>query len=117
MAELFHITERSTWLEAAQAGEYRMSTRGITLADQGFIHCSLRQQLPAVAELVYSDVDDDELVVLVIDSDRISAPIRYEAAEAGGQEFPHIYGALPATAVTDAIRVRRDAAGHLVMPG
>jgi hypothetical protein len=28
VTELFHITERAAWLDAVQAGEYRMSTRG-----------------------------------------------------------------------------------------
>jgi uncharacterized protein (DUF952 family) len=117
VTELFHITERDTWLAAAQVGEYRMSTRGMTLEEQGFIHCSLRHQLLTVADLVYSDVGDDELVVLVVDSGKVRAPIRYEAVEPGGQEYPHIYGALPASAVTDVIAVNRDAAGHLVLPG
>lgn len=94
-----------------------MSTRGITLESQGFIHCSLRHQLPAVAEFVYSDVPEDELVILVIDSDQVGAPIRFEAAEPGGPEYPHIYGPLPMGAVTDTITVSRDAAGHLVLPG
>jgi len=117
VTELFHITERATWLAAVQVGEYRMSTRGVTLEEQGFIHCSLRHQVPAIAALVYSDLNDDELTVLVIDSDRIPAPIRYEAAEPGGQEFPHIYGRLPVSAVTDTIAISRDAEGHLVLPG
>jgi uncharacterized protein (DUF952 family) len=116
VADLFHITDRETWLSAARAGEYRMSTRGLTLERQGFIHCSLRPQLAAVAEFVYGDAPDDELVVLVIDSERVGAPIRFEAAEPGGPEYPHIYGALPASAVTEAITVSRDAAGHLVLP-
>ena len=116
MAELFHITERVAWLEAARTREYRMSTRGVTLEDEGFIHCSLRHQLPAVAKLVYGDVADDDLVVLVIDGSRISAPIRYEAAEPGGEQYPHIYGALEVGAVTHAIDVNRDRSGDLVLP-
>jgi uncharacterized protein (DUF952 family) len=116
MPELFHITERVAWLDAARTGEYRMSTRGITLEDEGFIHCSLRHQLPAVAKLVYGDVADDDLVVLVIDGSRVSAPIRYEAAEPGGEQYPHIYGALPVGAVTHAIDVNRDRAGDLALP-
>lgn len=114
MAELFHVTERSAWLEAARAGEYRMSTRGRTLAEQGFIHCSLRHQLAAVAEIVYGDADD--LVVLVIDSDRVPAPVRYEAPERGAEAYPHIYGALPACAVIDVLSVSRDEAGRFVLP-
>ena len=116
MAELFHITERVAWLEAARTGEYRMSTRAITLEEEGFIHCSLRHQLPAIAKLVYGDVADHDLVVLVIDGSRVSAPIRYEAAEPGGEQYPHIYGALPVGAVAQAIDVNRDRAGDLALP-
>lgn len=115
VAELLHITERGAWQEAARAGEYRISTRGITLEDQGFIHCSLRHQLRAVADCVYAGADD--LVVLVIDSDRVPAQVRYEAAEPGGEQYPHIYGPLPAGAVTDVIAVGRDASGRFILPG
>lgn len=117
MAELFHITERVIWLEAAMTGEYRMSTRGVTLAEQGFIHCSLRHQLRRVADLLYGDVAADELVVLVIDGERVPAIVRYEASEPGGEQYPHIYGVLPASSVTEVVAVSRDAAGRLVLPG
>jgi uncharacterized protein (DUF952 family) len=114
MAELFHITERAVWLEAVRAGDYRMSTRGVTLEQEGYIHCSLRHQLREVAEYLYGDADD--LVVLVIDSTKVPAPIRREAPAPGSQEYPHIYGALPVAAVTSVITVNRDAAGRLVLP-
>jgi uncharacterized protein (DUF952 family) len=114
MTQLFHLTERDSWAAAERAGEYRMSTRGLTLADAGFIHCSLRHQLRQVAELWYHDADD--LVVLVIDDAQVPAPVRYEAAAPGAEEYPHIYGPLPVTAVTDVIPVSRDSAGRLVLP-
>ncbi len=116
MAELFHITERTVWLEAVRDGEYRMATRGVTLADEGFIHCSLRHQLRGVAEFLYRDADADDLVVLVIDTAEVPAPVRREAPEPGAEEYPHIYGALPVGAVTDVITVSRDGAGRLVLP-
>jgi uncharacterized protein (DUF952 family) len=115
MTELFHITDRDSWREAVAAGEYRMSTRGVTLAKQGFIHCSLGHQLRGVAECIYGDADD--LVVLVIDSAQVTAPVRFEAPEPGAEEYPHIYGALPAPAVTEVIAVSRDPDGKLVLPG
>lgn len=105
MAELLHITERSLWEAARASGTYEMSTRGHTLQDVGFIHCSLRHQLPRVAQLLYGDFDPAALVVLVIDSERISAPLRYEPPVPGdecgpaAEEFPHIYGPLPVDAV------------------
>lgn len=114
MAELFHITERAVWLQAVRAGEYTMSTRGVTLQEQGFVHCSLRHQLRGVAEVVYGDAED--LVVLVIDTAQVPAPVRLEAPGPGAEEYPHIYGPLPVAAVTDVITVRRDAAGRLVLP-
>jgi uncharacterized protein (DUF952 family) len=114
VAELLHITERAAWLEAARAGEYRMSTRGVTLEDQGFIHCSLRHQLRGVAEFLYRDAGD--LVVLVIDSARLPASVRYEAPDAGAEKYPHVYGPVPVDAVTDVIAVSRDSAGRLVLP-
>jgi hypothetical protein len=36
VAELFHLADRGEWLAAATAGEYLMSTRGLTLAEQGY---------------------------------------------------------------------------------
>jgi uncharacterized protein (DUF952 family) len=114
MAELLHITDCVCWQEAVRLGEYRMSTRGVTLEQQGYIHCSLRHQLRTVAELVYGDADD--LVVLVIDSEQVPSDIRWEAPAPGGERYPHIYGALPVGAVTDVISVGRGASGRMILP-
>jgi len=114
MAELLHITERANWEQAASTGEYRMSSRDLTLEQEGFIHCSLPHQLRGVAERIYADADD--LVVLVIDSARLGVPVRYEPPGPGAEEYPHIYGALPVDAVTRVITVRRDASGRLELP-
>jgi uncharacterized protein (DUF952 family) len=115
MAELLHITERANWEQAKRAGEYRMSSRGITLEQEGFIHCSLPHQLRAVAERYYADADD--LVVLVIDTDRLPAPVRFERPAPGGEEYPHIYGPVPPSAVARVADVSRDAAGRFILPG
>jgi uncharacterized protein (DUF952 family) len=114
MTQLLHITERSNWDAAIPTGEYRMSTRDTTLEEQGYIHCSLPHQLRTVAEFLYSDAED--LVVLVIDSDRVQAAIRYEAMSPGDEEFPHIYGPLPTAAVEEVVTVSRDSAGRMVLP-
>ncbi|MEV0220182.1 DUF952 domain-containing protein [Streptomyces sp. NPDC050704] len=101
MPELLHITERALWDAARATGTYEMSTRGRTLQEEGFIHCSTRTQLPRVADFLYGAYEGpDELVVLVIDAERLGAPLKYEAPEPGGEEFPHIYGPLPVDAVT-----------------
>ncbi|GLY06715.1 DUF952 domain-containing protein [Actinoplanes sp. NBRC 101535] len=115
MTQLLHITERSSWEAAADSGLYRMSTRGVSLDEQGFIHCSLPHQLRTVAEYVYGDAADD-LVVLVIDSELLESPVKYEAPEPGAAEFPHIYGPVPTAAVTEVVPVVRDAQGRMLLP-
>jgi uncharacterized protein (DUF952 family) len=40
MSFIHHIAERGDWEQAVRDGEYTTSTRGLTLAQQGFIHCS-----------------------------------------------------------------------------
>jgi uncharacterized protein (DUF952 family) len=114
MAEIFHITGQAEWDRAAGAGEHRMSTRDLTLEQEGFIHCCLPHQLRGVAERYYAGADD--LVVLVIDETRLTAPVRYERPAPGADEFPHIYGPVPVGAVTSVIPVSRDASGNFVLP-
>ncbi|MEU5685823.1 DUF952 domain-containing protein [Streptomyces venezuelae] len=102
MTRLLHITERALWDAARRTGTYEMSTRGKTLDEVGFIHCSLPEQLPGVAAFLYGGYDGpDELVVLGIDSERLTAPVRFEAPRPGGVEFPHLYGPLPVDAVVE----------------
>ena len=114
MTQLFHVTERTSWEAALPTGHYRISTRGVSLDEEGFIHCSLRHQLRTVAEFVYDDVED--LVVLVIDSERLTAPVKYEEPEPGAEEYPHIYGPIPLRAVTEVISVERDAQSRMLLP-
>lgn len=104
-AYILHLTERSLWEAARERGAYEISTRGRTLQEEGFIHCSTRAQLPAVASLLYGSYDGpDDLVVLVVDPQRLDVPLRYEAVKPGGEEFPHVYGPLPVSAVVDVER-------------
>ncbi|WP_369172312.1 DUF952 domain-containing protein [Streptomyces sp. R28] len=101
-AYILHITERSLWDAAREQGTYEISTRGRTLRDEGFIHCSTRAQLPTVAAFLYGSYDGpDELVVLVVDPARLDVPLKYEAPDPGGEEFPHVYGPIPVDAVVD----------------
>jgi uncharacterized protein (DUF952 family) len=97
---ILHITERSLWETARETGTYEMSTRGRTLRQEGFVHFSTRDQLPRIAAFLYGDHQGpDELVVLVVDPDRLDVPLKYEAMPPNGEEFPHVYGAVPVGAV------------------
>jgi uncharacterized protein (DUF952 family) len=114
MTELFHIALRTDWEAAREAGRYEVSTRGSTLADEGFVHCSLRHQVRGVADAIYADADD--LVLLTVDPARLDVPVRYEPAIPGGEAYPHVYGALPVPAVVDVRPIARGTDGRLVLP-
>jgi regulation of enolase protein 1 (concanavalin A-like superfamily)/uncharacterized protein (DUF952 family) len=100
MTALLHLTERALWDAALASGTYEMSTRGRTLQEEGFIHTSLRHQVVAVAGFLYDGwTGPGDLVLLTIDSDRLTAPLRYEPPAPGADDFPHIYGPIPVDAV------------------
>lgn len=96
--EILHIAIPDEWSAARATGEYRRSTRGKSLDDEGFIHCSYLRQVEATANRFYADVA--ELVLLHLDPDLLDAEVRVESApEGSGDDFPHIYGPIPMAAV------------------
>ena len=56
------------------------------------------------------------LVMLGIDTDRVSADIRYENLEGGEQMFPHIYGEINTDAVARVWEFEPGADGYFSMP-
>ncbi|HUV19376.1 MAG TPA: DUF952 domain-containing protein [Ilumatobacteraceae bacterium] len=103
---IFHLALPDSWAAAFTTGEYRMSTRGITLEQEGFIHCSTRNQLEDTANRFYADLD--QLVVLTIDQRLVPSPIVFEPpAPDLDVLFPHIYGPLPIAAVNLATQWTR----------
>lgn len=110
MGLIYHIAAASDWDQARRDGEYRVSTRGKSLADQGFIHAGTAHQVAPVANAVYGD--DQGLVVLVIDVNRVGAEIRYEQVPGWKDPFPHIYGPLAVDEVVEIRPLEKDASGH-----
>ena len=103
---IFHLAVPDDWATAFTTGEYRMSTRGVTLEQEGFIHCSTRAQMQDTANRFYGDLD--QLVVLTVDPQLVPSPVRWEPPAPGVDTlFPHIYGPLPIAAVTLATHWHR----------
>ncbi|HYW28024.1 MAG TPA: DUF952 domain-containing protein [Terriglobales bacterium] len=94
---IYHIAFDRDWRTAQATGAYRMSTRGRTLEDEGFIHCSSAAQVAAVGSRFYADVPG--LVLLTIDPARLRSEVRYEAIPGTEERFPHVYGPLDTDAV------------------
>ena len=113
--EIWHLARASDWEAAVRVGTYSVSTRGRTLAQEGFIHCSRPEQAARVASLFYADVTDP-LRVLVMDDDALrdrGLDVRYEDAGTG-ELFPHLYGAIDPAWVLEA-RAARMLDGRLVI--
>ena len=99
---IFHIATLADWEAARAAGSYTTSTRGRTLAEEGFVHASRGDQWQAVRRRWYADVAEP-LVLLVIDPDLLSAPVVDEPVPGSTETFPHVYGPIDVAAVVRTI--------------
>lgn len=113
MTELLHLADPAEWAEARRAGSYDRSTRGASLGEVGFVHCSYAHQVERVAAAVYGDWTGP-LLVLRIDPDLLGVEVVEENLEGGDELFPHVYAPVPVEAVTAAEEmVRADGAWRL----
>jgi uncharacterized protein (DUF952 family) len=112
---IYHIAYPTDWEQAQSDAEYRISTRGRTLEQQGFIHAGTANQVAPVANAIYGH--DRDLVVLVIDEERVGSEIVYELVSGWDEPFPHIYGPLNIDAVVDTRPLEPTADGRFVFQG
>lgn len=110
MAIIFHITKGEAWKRAKATGTYRAE---MFLID-GFIHCSTRDQVIQVADIRFRG--QPGLVLLCIDTTKVTAEIRYENLEGGPQLFPHIYGEINNDAVVQVAAFEPTAEGYFALP-
>jgi uncharacterized protein (DUF952 family) len=101
---IFHLATVAEWDAARASGAYTTSTIGRTLAEEGFIHASRADQWQGVRERYYADVTEP-LVLLVIDTDRLTSPVVEERVGEGPETFPHVYGPINPDAVVQALPV------------
>lgn len=108
---LYHCATATDWAEATSIGEYRVSTRGRSLEDEGFLHASYADQVQGVLDRFYADLTDP-LLLLVIDPAQLDVEVIAESPGPGVNElFPHIYGPLPVAAVVDVVPLERSSDG------
>ncbi len=115
-SRVFHVALPDDWATAQSSGEYTMSTRGRSLAEEGFIHCSFADQVEDIANRYYADLD--ELVVLTVDPSLLGRQLVVEEPFPGApQRYPHVYAAIPVSAVIDTTEWRRQAGDPWVRGG
>lgn len=107
---IFHLAMPDDWARAQPTGAYAVSTRGLTVARQGFMHCSFLHQMRGVVDRFYDDVD--EVVVLHLDRAAVADDLIIEPAADGVEElFPHLYRELAIAEVTTTTPWRRGVDG------
>jgi uncharacterized protein (DUF952 family) len=76
---ILHITTADGWAAAQEAG----TLVSPSLGEEGFIHCSTHAQLEATANRIFRG--SGNLLLLELDVDRLTAPLKWErAVEIGG---------------------------------
>lgn len=95
MGLIYHITTSEAWTKAKSAGSYATPS----LKDEGFIHCSELSQVEDIRSRFYAGVQD--LVLLTIDTEKLTSQLIFEWSPSVQNTFPHIYGPINIDAVVD----------------
>jgi uncharacterized protein (DUF952 family) len=107
---IYKICDQESWRAALATGRYRGS--GVDLRD-GFIHFSTAEQLAETAAKHFAGQTD--LVLVAVDGDALGAHLKWEPSR-GGALFPHLYAALPITAVRWSRSLPDETEGRRLMP-
>lgn len=96
-----HLVPEPVWRAQAANPVYAAER----LAAEGFIHTTFGEdEVLAVANRYYRE-DRRPYVVIDVDLDRLSAPVRFDEA---GPMYPHVYGPMETAAVVRVRPVQRD---------
>lgn len=107
---IYHLCLRTEWEAAVPSGTYGGSSQD--RAD-GFIHFSTAEQLPESARK--HRIGQPGLVLLAVDPQALGDALRWELSRRGAL-FPHLYGALPMSAVRSVRDAPLDLQGVPVLP-
>ena len=104
---IFKVVLRAEWM--ASSGDYDGSAHD--QAD-GFLHFSTASQLPQTLRLHYAGLSD--LVLVAVDAEKLGAALKWEHTPSRGEDFPHLFAALPRSAVEWTKPLARDASGDFI---
>lgn len=107
---IYKICPAPLWREAEAAGSF--AGAAIDLTD-GYIHFSTAAQAVETAAKHFSGQDD--LLLVAVDGAALGPALKYEPSR-GGALFPHLYAALPMTAVRWVKPLPLGADGRHVFP-
>lgn len=107
---IYKILLPTEWAEFETTGRFDGSPFD---RSSGFIHCSSREQAGGTALRVFAQ--EPALVVVALDTQMLGESVRWEQAPDGGP-FPHVYAALPLSAVVAVHRIAGASSVDEVLP-
>jgi len=112
---IFHILKKAEWQHAVRRGVYEPES----LATEGFVHASTREQTLATADRFFRG--QRGLVLLCIEPRLLSAEVRFEAPADVNDErrrelFPHVYGPINLNAVIQVLDLGYGPDGEFRLP-
>lgn len=118
---MFHLALASEWKAGWRDGRYTP----VRFAADGFVHCCDDEATTLQVAAAYFSRAAEEVLVAELDERALDVEVRREAsappegkahAHHTGKLFPHVYGTLPARAVTRIGPLRKDPAGAWCWP-
>jgi uncharacterized protein (DUF952 family) len=103
---IYKIVAADEWREAEAAGAFAGAE--VDRAD-GFIHFSTAEQVAETAAKWFHGRDD--LILAAVNTEALRGDLKWETSR-GGALFPHLYGALPMSAVIWSRPLRLGAGGR-----
>lgn len=94
---IYHIALKADLAEYTPDVYYRCHS----LSVEGFIHCCDKHQLQGVVNRYYQNVDD--VMLMILDVDKLDAPLIHENTVGGSELFPHVYGPINPAAVVQIL--------------
>jgi uncharacterized protein (DUF952 family) len=101
---IYHIVQNQLFISSLEKSSYKPRS----LETNGFIHCSMESSVIPVANDYYLN-EIDQMLLLKIDLDKLSAETKYEKAatpdgvgtshQDSAPAFPHVYGPIEVNAI------------------
>lgn len=110
MVTIYKICDRASWRAAEAVALFHGSPDD---ARDGFIHFSTAAQLAETAAKHFAGKSD--LTLVAVDGAALGSALKWEPSR-GGELFPHLYAALPLSAVRWARPLPDEIEGHRALP-
>ena len=105
---ILHCIRKVEWNKVKDKKQW-----GKDLIDKdGFIHCSTLEFFWRVAPN-FNDINE-ELIILLIDENKLISPIKYEDGDNCGRYYPHVYGEINNDAIIKILPFLKDKNGNYI---